>query len=853
VTFGGWLRQRRSELGITRDELSERLGFSLALLAKLESGERRPSHQIALLLADYFGIPVDEREAFVLFARSARATPTFGEAAWRTPWRTNYAHQTNLPIALAPIIGRESELAALQVQLLHARTRLLTLIGPPGIGKTRLALQVASALLEHFEDGVYFVDLAPIVDPDEVLSTVARALQIKELENRSAEEVLFEHAREKRMLLALDNFEQVLDAAPQVARLLASCPWLKIMVTSREALHLRGERRYPVPPLEVPGSRFLVSGSEHGSKVQEPGTWNLEPETLLRYSAVQLFVESAREAAPDFALTQSNAEDVVVVCMGLEGLPLAIELAAARAAHLTPREMRAALDDRLRLLTEGARDLPPRQRTLRAAIEWSYDLLTDEERAVFRRLGVFVGGFTREAAEAVCSREGDRSLAQLLTSLEAKNLIRGELQDEAEVFRFAMLETLREYALERLWESGEAEATESKHARYFMRLAEEAESHLTGSEQAEWLDGLERERDNLRAAIRWARENSKRNSGSNETGEGAQAAEIGLRLTGAIGRFWYIRGYYSEGRDSLAEALAAATSPTLLVSPFRAKALSAAGMLVTVHGDYGSGRSLHEESLAIRREIGDKRGIGISLNHLGTMAHEQGDYATARSLFEESLAIRREIGDTVGESIVLSNLSSAVQQQGDNALARAMLEESLAIKRKIGHKESLANSLNNLGTLLVEEGDYERARSLYEESLSIRREIGGKRGMASSLSNLGDLAYRQGDYAKARTLFEESLTINQEISDNISIPSGLIGLGAVAIAMGELERGARLLGAASKLGEAMGVSPVVATRQVYELSIASAQAQLGEEAFAQAWAEGRAMTVERAIAVALGS
>ena len=840
IAFGAWLKQRRKEQGIKPDELAERIGCSAIALLKIEAGERRPSRQIAELLAGYLRVPSDEQEAFITFARMghAKASPShassLSQEASRAPWRGAHLQQTNLPAVLTPLVGREGDAEEARALLLQPRVRLLTMTGAPGIGKTRLAVQVASDLVDHFEDGVFFVDLAPVGDPEAVLATIARALGLKEASGQPIESVLLEYLRERRILLLLDNFEQILDAAPQIVKLMEACPWLKALVTSREALHLRGERLLPVPPLKLPEL-------SHFPPVQE----------LAGYPSVELFVECAQAVAPAFMLTEDNAYDVAGACVGLEGLPLAIELAASRAAHFSPAEMRAGLISRLELLTEGARDLPARHRTLRAAIEWGYNLLEESERTLFRRLGVFVGGFTPEAAEAISGREGGPSFARLLASLVDKNLIRRERRDGLGVLRFGMLEMLREYALEQLWESGEAEAIGKAHALYFMRLVEEVEPHLSGAEQARWLDQLEREYDNLRAAIRWAMENSKRSSDSAEEGEAVQAAEIGLRLVGTLGRFWYVRGYYREGREQLAEALALSTWPALRLSPFRAKALSAAGILVTVQGDYPSGRSLHEESLAIRREIGDKRGVGISLNHLGTMAYEQGDYATARSLFEESLAIRREIGDKLGASVALSNLATTVQQQGDHINARSLLEESLAIKREIGNKEGLANSLNNLGTLVCEQGDYARAHSLYEESLAIKREIGNKRGMALSLDNLGDLAYRQGDYAKSRPLFEESLAIKREIGDNISIPSGLAGLGGVAAAIGEPQRGARLLGAAANLWEAMSIAPEVSTRQVYELGMTSVQAQLGEEAAGKAWSEGQALSIEEAVAYAL--
>jgi predicted ATPase/transcriptional regulator with XRE-family HTH domain len=842
ITFGRWVKERRKERGVTQEELAGRIDCSLFTLQKIESGERRPSGQIANLLADYFRIPEDEREAFVVFARTGRAKSVPAavadateqdEAALRAPWRAIYVHKTNLPIALTPLIGRDEDVAAVHDHLLHPKTRLLTLTGPPGIGKTKLALQVAASLVEHFEDGVYFVDLSPLSDPELVPPTVARALGLQGAADRPPDQVLFDHVRDKRILLVLDNFEQVLDAGTGVVRLVETSPWLKVLITSREALHVRGERRYQVPALGIPDLN------------------NLPPiQALSEYPSVELFTERAQEADHDFTLTEENAENVAALCVGLDGLPLAIELAASRAEHLSPAEMRAGLASGLRLLTGGARDLPARQRTVQAAIEWSYNLLEEGERGLFRRLGVFMGGFTPEAAEAVCSKESGLSLTGLLASLADKNLIRRERRDVAERGRYQFLETLREFASERLEESEEAEEVKREHALHFMRLAEEAEPQLFGIEQAMWLDRLEREHANIRAALLWAASNAARGL-RNEGSRSGEAAEIRLRIAGALGRFWFLRGYYNEGREELSSALELSTTPTLIRSPFKAKALSAAGMLVVVQGDNILGRSLHEQSLEIRREIGDKRGMGISLNHLGTMAYERGDFASARLLFEQGLEIRREIGDKSGTSLMLTNLGTTLQQLGDFDAARSLLEESLALKREFGNKEGIANVLNNLGTMAIEQREYTRARALLEESLAVKREVGTKRGIAKSLSNLGYLAYLEGDYTTARSSFVESLTIEKEIGDNISIPEGLAGMGAVAAAIGEPQRGVKLLGAATSLWEAMGLAPDTQNRVMCDQGIASARSHLDEGAFAEAWAWGQTISIEEAVEYAL--
>ena len=390
LTFGSWLRQRRKELNITQEELAERLGISWITLRKLEAGERHPSGQVALLLAGYLRLPADEHQAFVAFARTGRQGS--GEVSPTAPWRSALARQTNLPTLLTPLIGREQELTIAQKHLLNSRVRLLTLIGPPGIGKTRLGLQVASNLVDHFGDGVYFVDLAPVRDPEMVLPTIARTVGLQQITDRSLEDLLLDYLRQRRVLLLLDNFEQVLDASAVVVKLMEASPWLKVVITSREALQVRGERRFFVPTLTVPDLHQL-----------------LPLDKLASCPSVEFFVERVQAVAPDFTLDEANAEDVAAVCIGLEGLPLALELAASSANRLSPAQMRLALTNRLKLLRAEIRDLPARQRTLRGAIEWSYDLLTSEEQTLFRSLGVFVGGFTPGAVDAVCRSADERS------------------------------------------------------------------------------------------------------------------------------------------------------------------------------------------------------------------------------------------------------------------------------------------------------------------------------------------------------------------------------------------------------------------------------------------------------------
>ncbi|MFQ5796017.1 MAG: BTAD domain-containing putative transcriptional regulator [Candidatus Bipolaricaulia bacterium] len=695
----------------------------------------------------------------------------------------------NLPIPLTRFIGREKELNAVQKHLLDEDVRLLTLTGVGGTGKTRLGLQVAADLIAHFEDGAYFMNLAPISDPGLVVSTIAQTLGIKETGGQSLFDSLKESLRDRQILLLLDNFEPVVAAAPQVVGLLEAYPRLKLLVTSREPCHVSGEHVFPVPPLTLPKS-------------------DLKPpppiEHLVQYEAVRLFIERALAVKLDFAVTRESAPAIAEICIRLDGLPLAIELAAARITLLSPQAILERLGSRLELLTGGARDLPARQQTLRDTIDWSYDLLDAGEKTLFERLSVFVGGCTLEAAEAVCSGvddlEQEMDILDGLASLVDKNLLRQEERAEGEP-RFLMLETIREYGLERLEASGktEAEAIRCTHADYYLDLAEAAEPRIGwwgGPEQGIWLNWLEVEHDNLRAAL----------AHFEQIGE----VEAGLRLGGALRSFWFLRGSPSEGRRWLEGALKQGGSVS---APVRAKALLGAGWLAWRQSDYEQATALLEESLALFQELGDKEGIAGSLNRLGLVACSEGDLGRAAALCEEALTLYRELGDKLG----------------------------------------IADSILYLGHVAQYQDDLGRATALYEESLVLCRGLENKQGIALSLFHLGNVAVGQGDLGRAVALYEESLILRQEIGDKGGIALCLEGLAGVACANGQPEQAARLFGAAEALREAIGfpLMPPDRTLLDYDRNVAAVRAELSEDAFEAAWTEGRAMTLEQAIAYAL--
>jgi predicted ATPase/Tfp pilus assembly protein PilF len=808
------------------------------------------------------------------------------------------AYPNNLPIALTSFIGREREME--EIKALLKQVRLVTLTGTGGCGKTRLALEVAMEVMEDFPDGVWLVELAPLKETELVVQTVASALGVKEETQRPLLETLTDFLKPKKLLLVLDNCEHLVGACAQlVERLLQVCPNLWVLATSREGLRIAGEQIYRVPSLSVPNLTPLPS-----------------LEQLMQYESVRLFVDRARLVRPSFSVNDQNASAVAEICHRLDGIPLAIELAAALVRGLTVEQIVERLSNRFRLLTAGTRTALPKHQTLRAAIDWSYELLSRAERALFRRLSVFAGGWDLEGAEAVGTGklpEGGEVRTEEVWELMMRLIDKSLVVMEGEMGRYQMLETLREYGRERLQEAGEAEETREKHLEFFLGLAERAEEELQGAQQREWLERLEREQDNFRVALSYGLE-----------GEPEKA----LKLAAALWRFWDIHSNFTEGRSWLERALEKGMSAP---APVRAKALNGAGVLALRQGDYETAQALLQESLAIRQALGDQLGIASSLNNLGNVAWVQGDYERAKALYEESLTIYRTLGNQCGVASSLTNLGNIAWSRGDHEEARALYEESLTIFRKLGSQWGIASSLNSLGAVALVQGNYERAKMLLEESLAIYRALGDQWGIAFSLNNLGNLALMQGDYERAKMLLEESLTIRRALRDQRGIAFTLYDLGSVALMQGDYERAkvlfeeslairrvlfdqqgiaftlndlgnvalaqgdyeraealyeeslaifqelgsqwgianalkkfaklagvkgqreraARLLGAAEALREAIGAPMHLPERSDYEQIVTELRSALGDEAFAVAWEEGRAMTLEQAIAYAL--
>jgi predicted ATPase/Tfp pilus assembly protein PilF len=724
---------------------------------------------------------------------------------------------TNLTRPLTSFIGREREIA--EVQELLRESCLVTLTGPGGAGKTRLALQVSEELILGYRDGVWLVELASLSDAALVPQTVAAALNVHEEPNRPVLATLSDYLQTRQLLLVLDNCEQLIEACASLANaLLRQCPQLHILATSQHLLDIPGEAVFRVPSLSVPPEQSPPS-----------------VERLLEYEAVRLFSERAQASQPRFALVKENVPAVIQVCRQLDGIPLAIELAAARVKVLTVEQIVTRLEDRFRLLTAGQRTVAPRHQTLRAVIDWSYDLLSETERTLLHRLSVFAGGCPLEAAEAVCAGESidEYEVLDLLGALVDKSLV---LVDEhGQEARYRMLETIRQYAREKLEASDEAASLQGRHRDWYLQLAEEAEPELRGPEQCVWLDRLEQEHDNLRVAL----------AGSLNS----EAAESGLRLSGALSEFWSVRGYLTEGRERLGALLKLAEASEH--TPVRAKALKGAAFLAQDQGDYGAARQFYEESLTIQRNLGDMLEIANSLNNLGLVAQQQGDYVAAHSLLRQSLAINRVLAQEGGIALSLQNLGNIAQLQGDYEEARRSYEDSLAILRNYQERGSIASLLNNLGMVAIAQGHYDTARAHLEESLAIYRELRHKSSVAQASCNLAIVAQRQGNQEEALLLHGESLELFRELGDKDAIVACIECLAEITVARGEFERTARLLGAAEALREAIGAPRPPADSADCERLMTSAREALGEEALAAAVALGRAMTLDRVVEYAL--
>lgn len=813
ASFGYWVRRRRKALDLTQEALAQRVGCAVVTIKKIEADERRPSRQIAERLAVVLAIPAEEHDLFLRCARG-QATPLRLPIVAAPIERPSGPPTHNLPAPVTALIGREQEVAYIAALLREPSVRLVTLTGPGGVGKTRLALEVAQELLSAFGDGALFVDLASVGNPEQVAATIAEAVGLKDKAGQPASAALQDALRPKRLLLLLDNFEHVLEAAPIAAKLLAAAPGLTILATSRAPLHLSGEYERAVPPLAAS-------------------------------AATALFAERARAVDPGFALTATTLPVVEAICRRLDELPLAIELAAPHCKLWTVGALLQHLERRLPLLMGGPRDRPARQQTLRQTLDWSYDLLDEAERRLFACLSVFMGSWTAEAAAHITSDAescGTTAESQQrpstsdtlaitlgwLGSLADKSLIQKTLQGGEP--RFSMLETVREYAQERLTAGTEADQARQRHMDYFVELVETIEDQVYRglADEAVFLRRLADEHDNIRAALAWA--------------FAGHHPEHGARLAAAMKMFWYIHGHLHEGRRWLEQALRLVRVP----GETRAAVLIGAGVLTWQQGDYVLARTYIEESLGVWRRPGleHSRELAFALHILGHVRFDQRDYAAARPLFAESLAINHARGESIETMALIGDLGLVACHLGDYAEARTHFEQGLARARARGSRDGVAVHLVRLGDLARLEGDNERATPMYEESLALCREIGDVLDIASSLHKLGQVARRRGDYERARDLLAESLSLQQAQGNQQGIIECMAGLAGMAVNLRQPEIAARLFGTAEALLHTLGAPLAPADQREWDRDVAELKAFLIPDILTTAWAAGRTLASE---------
>jgi non-specific serine/threonine protein kinase len=726
------------------------------------------------------------------------------DAAWVGRWRPN-----NLPLATSRFIGREPQIDEVRGRIADAR--LVTLVGPGGIGKTRLSLEVAARVLGDSDDAVWFVELAPLADPELVVQSVAKVLGVREQDGRLTPESLTAWLRDRRVLLVLDNCEHLVEAcASLVDSLLRSCSGLRVLATSREPLGVTGEAVWPVPALTVPAGGTSVS-----------------PPALGEFEATRLFVERATLVRPGFAVREGNAAAIAEVCRRLDGIPLAIELAAARAKVLSVEQIADKLDDRFALLAGGNRTAPKRQQTLRAAIDWSHDLLSDTERGLFRRLAVFAGGFSLAAVEAVAG--GD--VLDPLTRLVETSLVVAESRDDGSV-RYRTFETVREYAAERLREAGEESDVRRRHRDWFLQLAEDAEPKLTGPDQVAWIARLEDEHDNLAAALRWSVDH-------------AGDWESGLRLCYALGRFWSVRAHLSEGRAWIERVLSMTPDPR---HPLRTRVLLWSSQLARLQGDSSVARSRLEESRALAEALGDRLGVGAALNEAFIVELHAQDVDRAEAAAQGSLEAFEEVGDRRGIGLAGTALAIVASEHGDFDRAIALYESALESLREVGDSRSISTILHNLGRVVASRGQLEQGRLLVSEGLSIARDLNDLTAMAVFSHSLGRIAAMAGDFDEALRHYAEALPVYREYNAVHMVAELLESIASVAIQLREFRRAARFIGAAAAIREVVGIGVHPEDRDEFDSDLATLQQALEAGELEAAMDEGRAMSIDDAIA-----
>jgi predicted ATPase/DNA-binding XRE family transcriptional regulator len=814
ISFNEWLKRQRKALGLTQDGLANQVGCSAIAIRKIEAGERRPSEQIAARLAEIFDVSQNDQKVFLRFARGdAKFTPA--DRKKDTPWRS-LPVRTNLPSAVASLIGRKKEIADTLEYLRRADIRLVTFVGPPGIGKTRLSLEAARTSLSDFPDGVFFVALAPLDESLLVAPAILQALGFAEAPNQSASKQLMAGIEGKRILLVLDNCEHLIeDVASLASGLLSACSRLKIIATSREALRIPGEWLYPVPTLSLPqknSSVDLVAASE--------------------FPALTLFAERARAARPDFALTPENIQAVASICEKLDGLPLAIELIASRILLMSPQALLDRMDDQFILSADGMRAVSARQKTLNNAIGWSYNLLSPQEQTFFASLSVFSGGWTLESAQAICV--GD--VLNLTNSIMKKSLIMANLMEDHKT-RYRFHETIGQFAREKLRTSGEMDKYCIRHLTFFAEMVVEAESSFKSAGQALWYNRLDNEQDNLRAALTWF--------------DGIENAEIRLRFAAGLWRYWKNRGHIGEGRMYLKYILESIPLGSYRQTSAYARALTASGSLAYYEGDMSYSEKSRKEALAIFRNLDDKTGIADCLNGLGNTAISQGNYDSSREFYEESLMVRKELGDKWGVARLLGNLGLLAYFQTDYIHAHSLHLESLALFRELGNDEGVVNELVNLGDVFYCQGELSTASSFYEESAMIARNLKDQWGLAYAIKGLADVNFKQGDLSTASSLYGECLSVFHKGADYIGLPFAFESVATLACAKNNLEAATRIFGVADALRKSSNSPLPPPNYDAYQTSLSVLHQRLDPSKFEFAWTDGRAMTPDEATAYAL--
>jgi predicted ATPase/transcriptional regulator with XRE-family HTH domain len=873
ASFGQQLRRRRKAIDITQEELADRVGCARSTIRMIEGGERRPSRQLAALIAEHLRIPEGERGAFLRLARESQEGSKVPHAG--APPHVERAEGTTIPTNLRAeptrLIGRREEVEEI-AQLLQGGARLLTLTGPPGVGKTRLSLAVAAELLYEddssrsadrrttddgsegssqqeedsidspkskiqnpkFKDGVFFVGLSAISDPELVAPALAQTLKLREAAE-PALEVLKEYLQSRRVLLVLDNFEQLLglkpnslDAAASLSQLIAECPGLACLVTSREPLHVRGEQQFEVAPLPWPGMVHPHSADD-----------------MLHYPSVALFVERAQAVDHSFHLTEENAEAVATLCAHVDGLPLAIELVAARVKLLPP----AALVQKfsvsegstaLHLLSGGARDLPERHRTLRAAIGWSYDLLNKDECVLFDRLGVFAGGYTLNSVEAICNARGDLSLPVLdgLQSLLDKSLLkRGDTVSGEDEPRYTMLEMVREYATERLEEGGEDGKVQEWFLDYYLALTAAARPHLVGAEQKVWLAKLDTEESNIRAALRWATDSGR--------------IEIAARMAVALHNYWFSLGKITEGRSWL-EDLASRGEEAGIPESVQIELNNCAGFLATIQYEFDKAARLLDRSLMLSRQTGDKTKLGVTLSNLSGMETYRGNWARSESLLTEALALFREAGDSRRVGLMLHGLALVSLSVGNFERVVTFETEAISLAREAGDKWHTSWALTTMGMALYKSGHLDEAESAGREAMATLEGLEGSTiPRAGAFNCLGEVARGRGDLALAKRMYCNSLKEVRGMGNSTFGTQNFLGLGLLAVSVGEARRATILFSALNCMIERFKTVHAPFVKSEFDQGVAAARACLGEAEWTVAWSQGRAMSLDEMIAFAL--